>query len=134
MELYVFAESGEFLGVIDLFSSLRWRRRYWEPGEVELHLPATEENIALLQPGVILRRVDRKESARVMGIDIKGYELTVSARMLSIYFGKATPAPRLKSCASLPKMPTILCLNWLLTAPTCPQATPSQYSWISKTR
>lgn len=89
MELYVFAESGEFLGVIDLFSSLRWRRRYWEPGEVELHLYATEENIALLQPGVILRRVDRKESARVMGIDIKGYELTVSARMLSIYFGMA---------------------------------------------
>lgn len=89
MELYVFAESGEFLGVIDLFSSLRWRRRYWEPGEVELHLYATEENIALLQPGVILRRVDRKESARVMGIDIKGYELTVSARMLSIYFSMA---------------------------------------------
>ena len=75
-----------FRGVIDLFSSLRWRRRYWEPGEVELHLYATEENIALLQPGVILRRVDRKESARVMGIDIKSYELTVSARMLSIYF------------------------------------------------
>ena len=85
----MFAESGEFLGVIDLFSSLRWRRRYWEPGEVELHLYATEENIALLQPGVILRRVDRKESARVMGIDIKGHELTVSARMLSIYFGMA---------------------------------------------
>lgn len=39
-----------------------------------------------------------------------------------------------KSCASLPKMPAILYLNWLLTAPTCPQATPSQYSWISKTR
>lgn len=89
MELYVFAESGEFLGVIDLFSSLRWRRRYWESGEVELHLHATEENIALLQPGVILRRVDRKESARVMGIKTKGGEITANARMLEIYFSMA---------------------------------------------
>lgn len=85
----MFAESGEFLGVIDLFSSLRWRRRYWEPGEVELHLTATEENIAMLQPGVILRRVDRKESARVMGIKTKGGKITANARMLEIYFSMA---------------------------------------------
>lgn len=86
MELYAYRENGEFIGTIDFYTSLRWRRQYWTAGEVELHLPATKENLAAIQAGVILRRVGRTESARIMGIKTKGGEITANARMLEIYF------------------------------------------------
>lgn len=56
MELYAYRENGEFIGTIDFYTSLRWRRQYWTAGEVELHLPATKENLAAIKAGVILRR------------------------------------------------------------------------------
>lgn len=89
MELYAYKEDGTFLGTIDFYTSLRWRRQYWTAGEVELHLPATDENIAIIQPGVILRRVGRAESARIMGIEIENGDITANARMLEIYFSMA---------------------------------------------
>lgn len=89
MELYAYRENGEFIGTIDFYTSLRWRRQYWTAGEVELHLPATKENLAAIQAGVILRRVGRTESARIMGIKTKGGEITANARMLEIYFSMA---------------------------------------------
>lgn len=89
MELYAYRENGEFIGTIDFYTSLRWRRQYWTAGEVELHLPATKENLAAIKAGVILRRVGRTESARIMGIKTKGGEITANARMLEIYFSMA---------------------------------------------
>lgn len=89
MELYAYRENGEFIGTIDFYTSLRWRRQYWTAGEVELHLPATKENLAAIQAGVILRRVGYTESARIMGIKTKGGEITANARMLEIYFSMA---------------------------------------------
>lgn len=86
MDLYAFTEAGEFLGIVDLYSSLRWRRRFWAAGEVELHLLASPENIAMLQDGVILRRLDRKESARIYGVYINNGEMTITGRMLTQYF------------------------------------------------
>ena len=53
MELYAYRENGEFIGTIDFYTSLRWRRQYWTAGEVELHLPATKETLAAIQAGVI---------------------------------------------------------------------------------
>ena len=89
MELYAYRENGEFIGTIDFYTSLRWRRQYWTAGEVELHLPATKENLAAIKAGVILRRVGYTESARIMGIKTKGGEITANARMLEIYFSMA---------------------------------------------
>ena len=89
MELYAYRENGEFIGTIDFYTSLRWRRQYWTAGEVELHLPATKENLAAIKAGVILRRVGYTEPARIMGIKTKGGEITANARMLEIYFSMA---------------------------------------------
>ncbi len=37
-DISVYTKDLEFLGTIDLFNSLRWRRKYYEAGEFELHM------------------------------------------------------------------------------------------------
>ena len=130
MELYAYRENGEFIGTIDFYTSLRWRRQYWTAGEVELHLPATKENLAAIKAGVILRRVGRTESARIMGIKTKGGEITANARMLEIYFSMAYVIGT-KSFTGTPANP---CPNWSLTKRHYPAAQKSRFSWTSKTR
>lgn len=86
MELYVYPPVGQGLawnGVIDQFGSLRWRRKYTEPGEFELHLPASKENVALLRPGARLQRLDCREQGEISGIKLEGEEMSVTGRMLS---------------------------------------------------
>ena len=48
IELYIYDRDLNFLGVIDTYTSLRWRRKYFEAGEFELHLTASKYNMALL--------------------------------------------------------------------------------------
>ena len=89
MELYIYSPDIELQGVIDGYSSLRWRRRFFEPGEFELHCKASAENIAMLQEGNIIHRVDRKEAGIIEGITIgvpsnnsgAGEEITATGRM-----------------------------------------------------
>ena len=49
IELYIYDKDLNFKGVIDEYTSLRWRRKYFEAGEFELHLKATPDNIALFK-------------------------------------------------------------------------------------
>lgn len=86
MELYIYNPDIELQGVIDGYSSLRWRRRFFEPGEFELHCPATNGNIALLQEDNIIHRLDRQEAGIIEGIKIAaaatgGEKITVTGRM-----------------------------------------------------
>lgn len=85
MDLYIYNPDIELQGVIDGYSSLRWRRRYFEPGEFELHCPATTENLALLRPDNIVHRLDRKEAAIIEGVTVEGTdngeEITATGRM-----------------------------------------------------
>lgn len=92
MELYVYDAGLNQLGVLDGFTSLRWRRRFFEPGEFELHVPATEENLSLLSAGHILHRLDRREAGVMEGIKItsdeqSGDEITATGRMASSLLG-----------------------------------------------
>lgn len=86
MDLFVYDEFGTLCGAAEPFSSLRWRRKYFEPGEVELHVPATHENINLYLPERILHIHGGKESALIEGISINGDDLTVNGRTLSCCF------------------------------------------------
>ena len=63
MELYVYDRTAGLVDVLEQTTSVRWRRRYFEPGEVEVHVPATRTNWELLAEGRILRRTDRDEAA-----------------------------------------------------------------------
>lgn len=87
MDLYIYNPDIELQGVIDGYSSLRWRRRFFEPGEFELHAPATAENITLLLEGNIIHRLDRKEAGIIEGVVIQtaqdgsGDEVVATGRM-----------------------------------------------------
>ena len=50
-----------FLGVIDSFSSLRWRRKFFETGEFELSINPTANNFKLLNYDNIIVRSDLSE-------------------------------------------------------------------------
>ena len=94
MELYIYDRAVGLLGVLEAATSIRWRRRYFEPGEVEIHLPATRENIELLAEGRIIRRTDRVESAIIEGVALDGDDLGVTGRMLSSILERAILSKR----------------------------------------
>lgn len=94
MELYVYDRIDGLVDVLERTTSVRWRRKYFEPGEVEVHVPATRENRELLAEGRILRRIDRDESAIIEQIEIDGDDLAVSGRMLSSMLERAILSKR----------------------------------------
>ncbi|MGN0657525.1 MAG: siphovirus ReqiPepy6 Gp37-like family protein [Ruminiclostridium sp.] len=50
-------------GVVDVYSSLIWERRFYESGYMELHAPATDNNIKLLKQKNVLLKEGAEESA-----------------------------------------------------------------------
>ena len=97
MELYIYNPDIELQGVIDGYSSLRWRRRFFEPGEIELHCPATAENLVLLRPENIIHRLDRQEAAIIEGATVEGTdngdEITATGRMGSSQLARRVITP-----------------------------------------
>lgn len=61
ISLNVYDRDLNFLGVIDSYSSLRWRRKYFEAGEFELTLNPTANNYRLLNYDNIIVRSDLAE-------------------------------------------------------------------------
>ena len=94
MELYIYDRAAGLMGVLEAATSIRWRRRYFEPGEVEIHVPATRENIELLAEGRIIRRTDRVEAAIIEGIAVDGDDLGITGRMLSSLLERAILSKR----------------------------------------
>lgn len=84
MDLLIYSPDIVSVGVIDCFSSFRWRRRYFEPGEFELHVAATPDNLTVLAAGNILHRLDRKEAGIIEGVSVAENngveEITVTGR------------------------------------------------------
>ena len=66
IELYIYDRDLNFKGVIDIYTSLRWRRKYFEAGEFELHLQATESNIHLFKRDSIIVRSESEEAGLSM--------------------------------------------------------------------
>lgn len=66
---------------LGLYNSLRWRRKYFEPGEIELH--TSPAYFTRVQRGQLILRPDRpKEAARVEGVSIKNGDLVITGRFL----------------------------------------------------
>lgn len=72
-------------GVIDVYRSLIWTRKYKEAGTVELHAALNSKNLKLLQSGHIVTMTGSVESAVIEGMAADDYsnEITVTGRMLS---------------------------------------------------
>ena len=62
MEIRVYDINLIFLGVVEDFKSLIWTRKYYEPGNFELHAAGTDKNIQLLQAGNIITKRGAKEA------------------------------------------------------------------------
>lgn len=62
ISLNVYDRDLNFLGVIDSYSSLRWRRKYCEVGEFELSINPTQNNYRLLNYDNIIVRSDLTEN------------------------------------------------------------------------
>ena len=56
MNIYVMDAALNRIGVIDSYRSIIWTQRYYEPGDFELYIDATPENIVLCQNGRFLYR------------------------------------------------------------------------------
>lgn len=87
IELNIYDRDLNFLGVIDTYTSLRWRRKYFEAGEFELHLTASKYNITLFNKDNIILREQSKEAGLVTGIEIiekeETAEIVITGRFLS---------------------------------------------------
>ena len=72
-------------GVIDVYRSLIWTRKYKEAGTVELHAALNSRNLKLLQKENIITMTGSVESAIIEGMAADDYsnEITATGRMLS---------------------------------------------------
>lgn len=87
-DIYVYTREIELIGVIDFFSSLRWRRKYYEAGEFELHIPLNDQTIRFLNKDNLIIRSDAVEVGIIESFTIndsgeKGVEVTIYGRFLS---------------------------------------------------
>lgn len=86
-DIYVYNKDLEFIGIIDFFSSLRWRRKYFEVGEFELHIPLNNQTKKFLNKDNIIVREDAIESGIVECIKIcdngENVEAVIIGRFLS---------------------------------------------------
>lgn len=67
MEITVYDRYLNRKGTIENHTSLQWRRKLYECGTFELHVPATAQNLKLLVPGNIITQGDKKEAAVIRG-------------------------------------------------------------------
>lgn len=69
-EVNVYDKDLQMVGIIDTFASLIWANRYWENGDCELYLPATMQNLNMLQIGYFLGRNDDDMICRINYIEL----------------------------------------------------------------
>ena len=87
-DIYVYNRDVELLGIIDFFQSLRWRRKYYESGEFELHIPLDSRNFKYMIKDNLIIREDSIEVGIVESFTINdsgdnGVEIVLFGRFLS---------------------------------------------------
>lgn len=92
MEARIYDRNLNFKGIIENHTSLIWDRKYYEPGNFEIHAPITDRNLALLAKGNIISKRGSEEAGVIEDIeneesDIKN-EITAKGRFLSSYMDR----------------------------------------------
>lgn len=85
ISLNVYDRDLNFLGVIDSYSSLRWRRKYHEAGEFELHINPTANNYRLLKADNVIVRSDLTENDEFGIIDSWKFKEDKDKVAISVY-------------------------------------------------
>lgn len=92
MEVRIYNSALDFQGIIENQTSLIWTRKYFEPGNCELYMPITEDNLKLTRRGNLLWMKGCREAAviedrKLEESDVKK-EITVKGRFLSAYMDR----------------------------------------------
>lgn len=87
-DIYVYTRDLELIGIIDFFSSLRWRRKYYEAGEFELHISLNSQTEKYLKKDNLIIRDDAIEVGIIESFTINdagddGVEVIIYGRFLS---------------------------------------------------
>lgn len=69
-DVYVLNKNLETVGIIDSYKSLIWANRYNSVGDCELYVPATTENLNLLQKDYFLMRLDSNMVCQIKKIEL----------------------------------------------------------------
>lgn len=79
MQIYVYDRDMNPLGIIEAMTSLLWTRKFREPGEVDIEIPATAQSAQLLAIGNILMQKDSDEAMQIdyMAITKTGEDMDV---------------------------------------------------------
>ena len=88
MEIRIYDQELNFIGVIEDFSSLQWNRKYFETGNFELQMPYSEHNQSLIKAGYLIWKKDSREAGVIEYITREEYSLTVKGRFLSSYMDR----------------------------------------------
>ncbi|NFI38803.1 hypothetical protein FDA27_07275 [Clostridium botulinum] len=93
MELYIFNRNLELIGILDIFTSLRWIRRYNKTGEFELHCALDSNILELLKRDNVIYKKDDAEAGyietRQLKIEEDGQEyLEVKGKFLTNYLDR----------------------------------------------
>ena len=108
MELYVYGNTRQLIGVVDSFEYLRWTRRYSLCGAFELKAIATPDNIAQLALGNFLWKSDDEEIGIIEHLEMAQSDkemITISGRFATsflarrIIWGMETLSGDLSACA-----------------------------------
>ena len=99
MEIRLYDPNMDFLGVTENQTSLLWTRRYFEPGEFELHAPVTPYNVGLLKLNNLVWMRGAAEAGVIEDVkteqnNIKN-EITVKGRFLESYMDRRLIRPTL---------------------------------------
>ena len=89
MEFYVVNQALTIVGIVDVYKSAIWTERYYESGDFEIYVPATDEMMAMLQKNRFVVRMDDLRKAMIIEAVTMttnaedGNYLTVTGRSLS---------------------------------------------------
>ena len=92
MEVRIYGKDLRRIGQMENQTSLIWTRKFYEPGDFEIHAPITDENLFLLRPGNLVGKKGSGEAGIIESIekeesDIKN-EITAKGRFLSAYMDR----------------------------------------------
>lgn len=93
MELYIFSRDLELKGILDIFTSLRWIRRYYKSGEFELHCALNFNTLELLKRDNVVYKKNDVEAGyietRQLKINEDGQEyLEIKGKFLTNYLDR----------------------------------------------
>lgn len=92
MEVRIYSQELRFQGVSENQTSIIWTRKYYEPGEFEIHTPITPENVGLYQIGNIVWLQGAVEAGVIEDLKYTETnninEITVKGRFLESYMDR----------------------------------------------